>query len=599
MLLFAPADGWRDLLPGAAGPRPGGSVRAAAGRRRGRRGVRPRPARRRWAGRERSSGRRRAARRARGVRRPACCRRGRPGCCRAWSSATRGPWTRCSTRTSERAGLSHLTAVSGANVAIVLTGGAVAAAPAGRRPPGAGGRRRARRWSGSSSWPGRARASCAPPPWVRSRCSPWRRAPARRAARPGRGGLRAAAPRSGAGPGRRLRPVGGRHRSHRPARARLVAGGCGPAGAGRVAGRRARGERRRRAWPPRRSSPGSRARSAWSPCRPTCSPRRRSRPATVLGLVAAVVGPVGPVRRRRLVWLAGWPTRWLVLVAERAAAVPDAATGWPAGAGGAVLLTVAAPARWPGRCGASPGCARWRWPRWSGWSWSAGRCGRRSGAGRRRSARRRVRRRPGRRPRRADRSGAGVLVDAGPDVGAVDRCLDRLGIDALPLVLHVPPGRRPRGRAGRGAGRSRDRGRGHRHAVAVRRARGRVRGPGPRAGGEREVLVPGDRRTVGRRRSRCSPGPGRATAAAEANDLSMVVRVTQRGVRILFTGDLSAQAEARILASGVDLRGGRAQGAPPRERGRRSGLPGRQRRPGRAHLGRGGTTPTGTRRPGC
>ena len=34
--------------------------------------------------------------------------------------------------------------------------------------------------------------------------------------------------------------------------------------------------------------------------------------------------------------------------------------------------------------------------------------------------------RPGRR---------GVLVDAGPDVGAVDRCLDRLGIDVLPLVL--------------------------------------------------------------------------------------------------------------------------------------------------------------------
>ena len=31
--------------------------------------------------------------------------------------------------------------------------------------------------------------------------------------------------------------------------------------------------------------------------------------------------------------------------------------------------------------------------------------------------------------------GAGVLVDAGPDVGAVDRCLDRLGIDVLPLVL--------------------------------------------------------------------------------------------------------------------------------------------------------------------
>ena len=50
-----------------------------------------------------------------------------------------------------------------------------------------------------------------------------------------------------------------------------------------------------------------------------------------------------------------------------------------------------------------------------------------------------------------------------------------------------------------------------------------------------------------------APRPERATAAAEANDLSLVVRVTQRGVRMLFTGDLGAEAEARILASGVDL----------------------------------------------
>ena len=34
----------------------------------------------------------------------------------------------------------------------------------------------------------------------------------------------------------------------------------------------------------------------------------------------------------------------------------------------------------------------------------------------------------------------------------------------------------------------------------------------------------------------------------------MVVRVTSRGVRVLFTGDLGADAESRILSAGVDLR---------------------------------------------
>src|SRR5215212_1357079 len=63
-------------------------------------------------------------------------------------------------------------------------------------------------------------------------------------------------------------------------------------------------------------------------------------PATVLGLAATVLGPLLPSAADLLVLCAGWPTRWLVLVAERAAALPDAATGWPAGTTGAILLTL-------------------------------------------------------------------------------------------------------------------------------------------------------------------------------------------------------------------------------------------------------------------
>jgi competence protein ComEC len=277
-------------------------------------------------------------------------------------------------------------------------------------------------------------------------------------------------------------------------------------------------------------------------------------PATVLGLAATVVAPLVPALGDGLVWCAGWPTRWLVLVAERAAAVPDAATGWPAGTGGAVLLTIVL------LVGAG---ALWRFPRLRplalavliglvlvGWP-----------------LRQVVRGWPP-----ADTlviacdvgqgdafvvptaPGAGVLVDAGPDAGAVDRCLDRLGIDSLPLVLmsHLDADHAA-GLSGALAGR--DVGVVATGTLAPTDERvdafeALVR----RSGGQRAVLVPGDRRTVGTAAIEVlAPEPERATAAAEANDLSLVVRITQDGVRTLFTGDLSAAAEARILAAGTDL----------------------------------------------
>src|SRR3954453_19227064 len=77
-------------------------------------------------------------------------------------------------------------------------------------------------------------------------------------------------------------------------------------------------------------------------------------PATVLGLLAALVSPLAPGIADVLTWLAGWPVRWLVTVAERAAAVPDGATGWPGGAPGAALLAVLL---------ASGAWALVRWPR--------------------------------------------------------------------------------------------------------------------------------------------------------------------------------------------------------------------------------------------
>jgi competence protein ComEC len=277
--------------------------------------------------------------------------------------------------------------------------------------------------------------------------------------------------------------------------------------------------------------------------------------ATVLGLVATLLAALVPPPADALVWLAGWPTRWLVLVAERAADVPDGAVGWPTGTAGAVMLTVlllvGGWALWrfrrlrPLAVAAVVGLVVVGWPLrqtvrgWPPAGTVAVGCDVGQGdafvlpAG----------------------PGAGVLLDAGPDVGAVDRCLDRLGIDALPLVLishldadHVG------GLAGALGGR-------HVGVVVtgtLSPADDRVRafdGLVHRAGGKRAVLVPGDRRSTGGVAVEVlAPSPERAVAAAAPNDLSLVLRVTVNGLSILFTGDLGAEAEARLLRDGTDLR---------------------------------------------
>ncbi|MDP5183698.1 ComEC/Rec2 family competence protein [Blastococcus sp. BMG 814] len=277
--------------------------------------------------------------------------------------------------------------------------------------------------------------------------------------------------------------------------------------------------------------------------------------ATVLGLLAAPAGLVLPWAGDALVGLAGWPVRWIVLVAQRAAAAPDAVAGWPAGTVGALLLAVLL---------LGAGCLLWRFPRVRplalaalvalvvvGWPLRQGldgwppdgalvvACDVGQGDGLVLPL----------------GDGQGVLVDAGPDPAPIDRCLDRLGIDGLPLVLlshldadHVG------GLAGALDGRT----------VGVV-ATGTLspaddRAPGVdalvrRAGGTREVLVPGNRRSVaGVGVEVLAPDPRRATAAADPNGISLVARVTVGGLRLLLTGDIGADEEAALLRTGADLR---------------------------------------------
>lgn len=277
--------------------------------------------------------------------------------------------------------------------------------------------------------------------------------------------------------------------------------------------------------------------------------------ATVPGLLATVVAPISPAAADALVWSAGWPVRWLVAVAERAADVPDGATGWPAGTGGALLLAgllagggavlVCWPRARPLALAAVVGVVVLGWPaREATRGWPV----------------------PGSVLVACDvgqgdalvlptAPGVGVLVDAGPDPGLVNACLDRLGIDRLPLVLlshldadHVT------GLAG--ALRGREVGEVATGLLSPADDRiDAVRDVVAAAGVELTTLAAGDTRTVGTAVVEVlAPEPGDATPSADPNALSLVARVTQQGLRLLLTGDLGADTESRLLSRGLDLR---------------------------------------------
>jgi len=157
-------------------------------------------------------------------------------------------------------------------------------------------------------------------------------------------------------------------------------------------------------------------------------------PATLLGIAAAVLSPVWPAGAEFAAWLGHWPARWLVLVASTGAQVPAGAVGWPGGLAGALLLGVltvllliaarraivrrlVAVIVLGGVLGALPvRLIAAGWPP-EGWLVVACEVGQGDAvvlpAGR----------------------GRAVVVDAGPEPTAVDRCLRRLGVVQVTLFV--------------------------------------------------------------------------------------------------------------------------------------------------------------------
>ena len=277
-------------------------------------------------------------------------------------------------------------------------------------------------------------------------------------------------------------------------------------------------------------------------------------PATVLGVLAAVVSPVSGTAAEWLVRCAGLPVGWLAAVGTRAARLPAAAVSWPGGTTGALLLlvalvtAVAVVRRRNGRrvalavaVGAAAvlvpvGVVAPGWPP-AGWLFVACSVGQGDALV--------VRAGPG----------AGLVVDAGPDPAAVDGCLRRLGIRSVPAVVlshlhadHVD------GLAGVLRGRAV----GELELGASREPPGgwrEVEDTARRFGVPVRTVSAGERRVVGPLVvDVLGPDTDFRGTRSDPNNSSVVVRVTVGGRTILLGGDTEVEAQESLLRSGADLR---------------------------------------------
>jgi competence protein ComEC len=158
-------------------------------------------------------------------------------------------------------------------------------------------------------------------------------------------------------------------------------------------------------------------------------------PATVLGLVGGLMTLVVPVAGRVAGSAAGWCVAWIIAVAQRGAGLPTAAVAWGSGPVALTVLTVlclgivlVAPRLLCRRptgiacCGllVAGVLVRLPTPGWPPAGWLMVVCDVGQGDGM---------------VLNTGLAHTAVVVDAGPDPAAMDHCLDGLGIDRVPLVV--------------------------------------------------------------------------------------------------------------------------------------------------------------------
>jgi competence protein ComEC len=277
-------------------------------------------------------------------------------------------------------------------------------------------------------------------------------------------------------------------------------------------------------------------------------------PATVLGAAAAVVSPLSSTVAGALGWLAGVPAWWIVLVASHGAELPGAVVAWPSGAAGVLAVTVVALGTaaaipvvlrrplWTALAAAMTAAVILLRPSAPGWppaEWLVVACD------------------VGQGDALALRAGPAeaVVIDAGPDPPLVDRCLDSLDVERVPLLVLT-----------------------HFHADHVAglpgvldgRAVGRVlasplEDPAEYADDVQRSLaasaIPvneartGEVITVGESLRLRVIWPRRIiTDGSAPNNASIVLDATVEGVRVLLAGDVEPEAQRAILGAEPGLR---------------------------------------------
>lgn len=280
-------------------------------------------------------------------------------------------------------------------------------------------------------------------------------------------------------------------------------------------------------------------------------------PATVLGLAGGLVGLVWPWAARLCGTLAGWSVGWIIAVAEQGADLPGAAVGWGSGGlaiGGLALICVAVAVGLPrllrsrtagvllavllllvvlGVPGRLWSSMRGGWPP-PGWVLVACNVGQGDALAVSVGPR------------------AAIVVDAGPDPRAVDDCLDTLGVERVPLVVlthfhadHVDgltgvfDGRRVDGVETTGL-------------ADPPGGVGLVRRAAAEAGVPVATAPYGTTRRIGAALVQvlhpdlpAAAGPGDGSTA---NDASVVLLLEVSGLRLLLTGDLEPPGQAEVAA---------------------------------------------------
>ncbi|WP_443048257.1 ComEC/Rec2 family competence protein [Streptomyces sp. H39-C1] len=281
-------------------------------------------------------------------------------------------------------------------------------------------------------------------------------------------------------------------------------------------------------------------------------------PATVLGFGALAAAPFAMPAAEWLAWLAGWPTGWIAAVARRGAALPGAGIGWPGGWGGGLLLAVltVAVVTTGRRLLARPWlCAAVALllllavlrpvplPRViTGWpppGWRLAMCDVGQGDALVLSG----------------TDGSAVVIDAGPEPALVDRCLRSLGVTSIALLIlthfhadHVDglPGVL-RGRK-IGAIETTTLDEPPEQAAFVRRQAAAARIPVVRA-------AAGERRRLGGLEWQLLWPPVTPGELPDngPNDASVVLLVRTAGLTFLLLGDLEPPAQRQLLAAVPEL----------------------------------------------